>query len=107
MKVLESKEAIQHMIQNHTITIIIFTSPSCGVCVPLKNKLTDTLSPYPNIGLGSVDLTQVQDAMGSYQIYTAPIILVFVEAKEVKRYSAALSMSELKAVVVRYTALLS
>ena len=106
MKELETLQEVKELIQNKKIAVVLCTMPSCGVCIPLKSKITEMFQEDMEIGLGAIDLDKAEEVKGAYQVYTAPIILFFAEGKEVKRYSAAISMSELKTTVERYRELL-
>ena len=105
MKELETLQEMKEVIRDKKIAVVICTMPSCGVCVPLKSKITEMFQDDMEIGLGAIDLDKVEEVKGAYQVYTAPIILLFVEGKEVKRYSAAISMGELKTTIERYSEL--
>lgn len=106
MKELRTLQEMKELIENSKLTLVICTMPSCGVCIPLKSKIEELLQGDTEIGLGSIDVSVVEEAKGEYRVYTAPIILLFVEGKEVKRYSAAISMSELVSTISRYKELL-
>ena len=99
-------KVLEEMIREHALAVVVFTMPSCGVCAPLKEKISNVLGGFPSVAQASVDLSVVETAKGAYQIYTAPIILLFIEGKEAKRYSAAINIAEFKETVERYLRLM-
>ncbi len=108
MNELLNVESIETFIRDHDIVLIFASMPSCGVCQPLMDKVSHILEQKDakRLHMGHVDLEQVPEAQGLLQVYTAPIILVFVQGKELKRYGAALDIQELKYTVERYLTLM-
>jgi len=106
MKEINDIEELKDIIRSNTLSVIVFTMPSCSVCKPLKEKIEHILTNFPEVVSRSVDLETVKEAKGEYQIYTAPIIGLFAEGKESMRYSAAMNLTEFKQVLQRYQGLL-
>jgi thioredoxin-like negative regulator of GroEL len=102
MQEITEVNALKEIIQEHFIAVAVFTMPSCGVCAPLKKKIATVLEEFPEVATCSVDLSVVEAAKGEYQIYTAPIIGLFVDGKEAMRYSAAMDIAEFREAVKRY-----
>jgi thiol-disulfide isomerase/thioredoxin len=106
MQEITEINALKEIVQEHFIAVAVFTMPSCGVCAPLKKKIASVLEEFPEVATCSVDLSLVEAAKGEYQIYTAPIIGLFVDGKEAKRYSAAMNIGEFRETVERYLRLM-
>lgn len=106
MKEIKDIHELKETIHLNMLTVIVFTMPSCAVCKPLKEKIEHILIDLPRVVSGSVDLETVKEVKGEYQIYSAPIICLYVEGKESKRYSAAINLSEFKQGLQRYQELL-
>ncbi|WZL81396.1 thioredoxin family protein [Vallitaleaceae bacterium 9-2] len=106
MQEIREVDTLKTMVDTNAMTVVVFTMPSCGVCTPLKQKIASVLEAFPEVARGSVDLLEVEAAKGEYQIYTAPIIVLFVQGKEAKRYSSAMNIVEFKETIARYQQLM-
>jgi len=101
-------DTLQEKLRDYDVVILIATMPSCGVCQPLKEKIQGlfTSKEFSKILLASIDLESVPEGKGFLQVFTAPIVLVFVQGKEAKRYGAALDLMDVKRTVLRFVELM-
>lgn len=102
MITLTSLENIKKFSKDYFISVVIFSTHTCSVCKPLKIKIGEVLKNYEKVGLGEIYTEEVKTAKGEYAVFTAPIVLVFVEGREAKRYSAAIDLLEFEATINRY-----
>lgn len=68
-----------------TATIVVYLSmPNCSVCHAVKPRLEELLSHYsfPSFHLDAVETPEVAS---TFQVLTAPVILIFHEQKEIER----------------------
>lgn len=106
IKTLNAYDEIKDEIKANPLSVVVFGTRSCVVCKPLKEKIGKILEGHSHVFLGQVYIEDVAEARGEYQVFTAPIILVFVEGREAKRYSRAMDLNEFTRVVERYESLL-
>lgn len=107
MKTLLTIEEIKQNISKRDLYVIVFATRSCNVCKPLKVKLEKVLESYESVLIDEVYIDDVEEAKGEYQVFTAPITLLFVQGQESKRYSAAMDINEFENTVNRFVDLMS
>lgn len=106
MENLYSLESIKHSIDNNNMVLVYFGSKTCGVCTDLKPKVDEMLKEYPKIKSIYVDVDKSHNIAVSYNFFTVPAILVFVEGKLTIREARYISIRELNKGILRYYNLL-
>lgn len=107
MKTIITLSELKNKIKENDIYVVVFATRSCNVCKPLKIKLEKTLEAYDNVNIDEVYIDEVEEAKGEYQVYTAPITLLFIQGQESKRYSAAMDINEFESTIARFVDLMS
>lgn len=79
---LKSMEEMEAFIHEHDLAFLYITMPNCSVCHGLKPQIETMLSKYPNIHTSTVDAHEVKEVAGRFNIFTAPVLLLFVHGKE-------------------------
>ena len=106
MNTLVSIDDIKANIRDNDIYVVVFTTKSCSVCKPLKEKLEKVLTKFDMVTIADVYIDDLEEAKGAYQVYTVPIILLFIQGQESKRYSAAMDIVEFEKTIRRYVELI-
>jgi thioredoxin-like negative regulator of GroEL len=96
MKELDSIDQVDGFIENHPLSFVYISRTNCSVCVALLPKVRELLDAYPNIHLGHVNTDHVPDIAGHFSIFTVPVLLLFVEGKEVIREARFVQMDSLE-----------
>lgn len=102
-----SLELIKQSIDSNNIVLIYFGNKTCGVCVDLKPKVEEMLKEYPKIKSIYVDVEKSHNIAVSYNFFTVPAILVFVEGKLTIREARYISVLDLSNKISRYYNLLN
>lgn len=102
MKTLDSNELIEMAIKEDEMVLVYFGSRNCGVCVDLKPKVNALLERYPKIKSVYVDMEKSHKIGISYNFFTMPGLLLFVEGKETLREARHISVDELDMKISRY-----
>lgn len=106
MEIFDSKELIEESIISNDMVLIYFGSKTCGVCVDMKPKVEEMLKEYPKIQSIYVDVEKSHKIAVSYNFFTIPGIIVFVEGKETIREARNISILDLNNRISRYYNLL-
>lgn len=107
MESLNTLESIKNNIESNDIAVIVFATRSCNVCKPLKVKLEKVVNGIETVVISDVFIDEVEEAQGEFQVFTAPITLLFIQGKESKRYSAAMNILEFEETLKRFVNLMS
>lgn len=102
MKIVDSKEAIDRLIDENDMVLIYFGSDTCSVCVDMKPKVEKILERYPKIKAVEVEIDKSMKLSTSYNIFTIPAILLFIDGKESIREARYISMEGLEQKINRY-----
>lgn len=84
-KNLQSVDEVNEFIQNHKLTLLYITMPQCSVCHGLRPQIQELIQDYPKIKMNEVDANQVEQVRGQFSVFTAPVLILFVNGKEYLR----------------------
>lgn len=102
MITLTSFEDFQKFISENTFAAVMFTSPDCSVCDPVKTSLGQLKErSLMHLTLGEVDISKVPMAAGQYSIFTLPGLLVFANGKEAIREARFFHFDQLEKQLIR------
>jgi len=103
----DSLELIKQTIDSNDMVLIYFGNKTCGVCTDLKPKVEKVLEEYPRIKSIYVDIEKSHNIAVSYNFFTVPAILVFVEGKVTIREARYISVPDISNRISRYYNLLN
>ena len=84
-KSLNSLEAIEQFLDENMLAFLYITQPNCSVCHGLQPQIENILKKYPKIKARTVNAAEVPEVAGRWNIFTAPVLLLFVDGKEYVR----------------------
>lgn len=82
---LNSVRAIDAFIHDHPLSFVYVSRQDCSVCHAVLPKLRSLLADYPQIRLGVVDAEVARDIASEFLIFSVPVLLLFVNGKELIR----------------------
>lgn len=85
MKTIQKLNEIKETIAQNKITLLFISQPNCSVCNSLLPQIESLLEKFPNVKSITINSEQTPEIIGEYLIFSAPIVLVFVDGKEVIR----------------------
>lgn len=102
MNKFNSSEEIESLIKENQMVLLYFGSESCNVCTAMKPKVEEILKNYPEIKSAEVDIEKSLMLSTSYNIFTIPVILIFIEGKEILREARYISIQDINNKIERY-----
>ncbi|GAA0077888.1 thioredoxin family protein [Clostridium sp. CTA-5] len=105
MKILKNKTEVKDFIKQNNMSVIYFSTNTCGACIILKEKIKKLLYEYTNIKMCEVLGDISIDISAYFNVYSVPIMIFFIEGKEVFRESKYSSIEEIKKKIDRYYSL--
>ncbi|NFN13927.1 thioredoxin family protein [Clostridium botulinum] len=102
MKILKSKIEAEEFIKENNMAVVYFSTNTCGACVILKEKIKQLLYEYRNIKICEVLGDEPIEVATSFDVYSVPIMIFFIDGKEVFRESKYASVEEIKKKIDRY-----
>lgn len=79
---LKSVESANDFITRHPLSFLYITITGCSVCHALQPQVQRLLTKYPDIQLATINAQEVPAVAGSFSVFTAPVLLFYVEGKE-------------------------
>ena len=102
-----SLEHFENLKSEESGLLAYFSVNNCSVCKILKPKIEKLIEKeFPKIKMVYINLDNVKELSSTYQIFTAPTILVFFEGKEYVRKGRNLPINELQQDIGRFYSLL-
>lgn len=102
MNTLLTVEEIRKEIADNKMVLLYISSEQCGVCHVIFPRLQQILSAFPRIKSCKVDINQVSELAGSFNVFTIPCVLLFIEGKETIREARYIVLDRLKERLQRY-----
>lgn len=79
---LKTLEEIESFINVNELAFLYFTTPNCSVCHGLLPQIEMIMEKYPQIKTAHIDASEIREAAGQFSIFTAPVLLLFVDGRE-------------------------
>jgi thioredoxin-like negative regulator of GroEL len=102
MNNLYTKDMIEELIDKNEMVLLYFGSDTCSVCVSMKPKVREILKYYPNIKSAEIDTEKQLELAAHFNAFTIPVILLFIEGKEIIREARHVSMEDINNKISRY-----
>ena len=97
------KIEIGEFIKDNLISIVYFSGSTCGACDAIKEKILYIINEdYPKVKFLEVNAVENQEIAASYNIFSLPILLLFVNGKETLRLGRYFDMLDFKKSIARY-----
>ncbi|WP_261133706.1 thioredoxin family protein [Bacillus sp. Marseille-Q3570] len=96
MKDLHSIEEVDNFIEVNRLSFIYISRTNCGVCHALLPKVQEMLTQFPEIRLAHVNVDDVEAIAGHLSIFTVPVLLLYVDGKEMIREARFVQMEQLQ-----------
>jgi len=82
---LTTLKNVEEFLINHELSFLYVSRPECSICHAILPKIMVLLDHYPNIHLGHIDASKVEEVAEKFLILTAPIMLLMIDKKEYLR----------------------
>ena len=93
---LTSLTQVEKFISDHQFSFLYVSRTNCGVCHAILPQLQNLLEDFLQIQLGHVNADDVEEIAGHYSILTVPVLLLFVDGKEMIREARFVRMKSLE-----------
>jgi len=80
---------------NEGISVAYFSTLACNVCKVLRPKIENILkNDFPKVSFHFVDSGNSPEIAAKHMVFSAPVIIVFADGKETRRYARNLSLDD-------------
>ena len=98
-----SMEEIGQFTRTHTFSFLYLYRDDCSVCHAVQPQAASVLREFPQIHSMQANVSQLPLIAGEYSIFTVPVLLLFVDGKEVMRFARLVEMEKLHRQLQRIT----
>lgn len=98
---LNTMDEVEHFVMENKMSFLYITQPNCSVCHGLLPQIQELMENYPQIELAKADATELPSIAGRFSIFTAPVLILFVEGKEFLREARIVHMDLLEEKLTR------
>ncbi|HLR64283.1 MAG TPA: thioredoxin family protein [Pseudogracilibacillus sp.] len=95
LKKLTSMQEVNEFMQQDGLQFLYVTMPNCSVCHGLLPQLEPFVERYSKINFAQLDAADIPEAQGQFQLFTAPVALLFVDGKEYIRQARFIPLQQL------------
>jgi len=93
------------VLQEHPLTLLYFSTPSCGVCKVLRPQVEALLEEEPPWYFQYMNTEESMEIAGQNLIFAVPTLLLMADGHEIARLSRHFGMRELEQPIRRYAEL--
>lgn len=102
MKIVNSHEVLDKLINEEEMLLVYFGNETCSICVDMKPKVLEILKKYPKIKAVEVKVDDSLKIARKHNIFTIPGILLFIDSKETIREARYISLEDIDDRISRY-----
>jgi len=89
----KSLSEVEELIANEIGVLLYFSTPTCNVCKALKPKIIEEFEKnFPLIKLVFIDSSVLPEVAASYQVFSVPTMILFLDRKEFAREGRNISI---------------
>lgn len=93
---------VEEFIRENLISIIYFSGSTCGACDAIKEKVLHIIKDYEKIKFMEINAVENKELAAAYNIFSLPILLLFVNSKETLRVGRYFDLLDFKNSIDRY-----
>lgn len=93
---LENIEELDKFIESNPKILLIISTEGCSVCDSILYKIDKDIKIGDNISFAFVKANEVKEVKGKFLIFTAPVILLLNEGKEISRQARFIKFDQLE-----------
>jgi thiol-disulfide isomerase/thioredoxin len=99
---INGSEAIKNIISDNEIVILYFSNKACGACEAIRNKVQSMLEVYSKVKMIDIDGEEQMELAVQNSVFSFPLLILYVEGKEVIRVGRNVNLIELENTIKRY-----
>lgn len=102
MEIIRSYESLRQIIDSNEMVLVYFGSDGCGICQSMMPKVEKMVEGFPNIKAFRVDADKNLKISAAFNVFTIPVILLFIQGRETIREVRIISLDNLEQKIARY-----
>jgi thioredoxin-like negative regulator of GroEL len=95
-KEAESVGELRKLIDNEKLVFVFLYGEHCSVCHGVMPQIRPMIDSYNDLTSIQADIEKLPILSGEFTVFTVPVVLLFLEGKEVLRIARFIRTEELK-----------
>lgn len=89
-------EEVREHIENETLALVYVYGETCSVCHAVMPQIKPVIEQFQSIATMQIDSERFPEVSGEWTIFTVPVILLFLNGKEILRKARFIEKRELE-----------
>jgi thiol-disulfide isomerase/thioredoxin len=106
MEEVHALKAIHEKLEAEKLLLLYISRHDCSVCHALLPQVEEVLKDFKSVRSIRADAEEIPEMAGEFSIFTVPVIIVFVDGKEMFRKARFVPIDELHSQITRLTEML-
>jgi thioredoxin-like negative regulator of GroEL len=106
MEEVHSLESINTTLAAEKLSLLYISRPNCSVCHALLPQVKGVLEEFQDVRSVHADAEEIPEIAGEFSIFTVPVVIVFVDGKEMFRKARFVPIDELHSQMTRLVKML-
>lgn len=106
MEEVHSLETIKATLAGEKMVLLYISRRNCSVCHALLPQVKGVLEEFQDIKSIHADAEEIPEIAGEFSIFTVPVVILFVEGKEMFRKARFVPIDELHTQISRLVKML-
>lgn len=94
MQQLATMDDVKTFKKSQNLNFLYVLTTGCGVCHALLPQIEEVFDAYPNIQTRQVNAADIPELAGHLSIFTAPVLILFSDGKEILREARFVHVDE-------------
>ncbi|GAA0307111.1 thiol-disulfide isomerase/thioredoxin [Gracilibacillus halotolerans] len=91
---IQTTEQLDNWLRNNKLALLYISKNGCSVCHSLYPQIEDILNEFPMISFGYTVVDDFPQIAGRFLVFTAPVILLFVDGEEYLREARIVHLNQ-------------
>lgn len=91
-----SLDEVQELIHHKKLVFVFLYGKHCSVCHGVLPQLKPMIDGYSRLESIQADVEKIPEFAGAFTVFTVPVVLLFLEGKEVLRLARFIEMERLR-----------
>ncbi|SFC25375.1 Thioredoxin [Alkalibacterium subtropicum] len=105
-KEARSLEELQDHVKENDVALLYLYGEHCSVCHAVLPQIKPIVESYPEIRPLQADVQNLPEIAGEYTVFTIPVVLLFVDGREVMRFARFIEKNKLNEQLEKITSAL-
>jgi len=102
MSTIYSVEELKTKIETREMLVVYYSNETCNVCKVLKPKIREMIEhQFPKSDFIYVDIEKSPVISGQFRVFSIPTVDIFIEGKELARFSRNITMFDFEHAIKR------